>query len=85
MQTTNDPVPTAGPGFAVAGRFLEALAARDFDRLTGTLTGDAALAALLPRGFDEWQGSAEIRGAFVRWFGDAERVRGRGRIGGPGR
>jgi len=60
------------PQFAVAGSFLEALAARDFGRLGATLDDDATLKALLTRGFDEWRGAAEIRSAFERWFGDAD-------------
>ncbi|MGZ4677350.1 MAG: nuclear transport factor 2 family protein [Acidimicrobiia bacterium] len=63
--------PTVTPHFAVAGSFLEALAARDFDRLATTLDDDATLSALLPRGFDEWNGADAIAAAFARWFGSA--------------
>jgi hypothetical protein len=68
---TTDPSPSA-PQFAAAGSFLEALAARDFGRLGAALDGDAVLFALLPRGYDEWHGPAEIRGAFETWFGGVE-------------
>lgn len=64
--------PTSAPGFAVAGSFLEALAASDFDRLAAVLDDNARLSALLPRGYTEWQGAAEIAAAFEGWFGDVE-------------
>jgi hypothetical protein len=64
--------PSSAPQFAVAGVFLEALAANDFDRLAGVLDDDASLSALLPRGFCEWHGAAEIGEVFERWFGDVE-------------
>ena len=60
------------PQFAVAGSFLESLAARDFDRLAAALDDDASLSALLPRGFDQWHGAVEIKGAFTGWFGDVD-------------
>jgi hypothetical protein len=60
------------PQFAVAGVFLEGLAAQDFTRLDDALTADSALRALLPRGFKEWTGADVIAGQFARWFGDTE-------------
>jgi hypothetical protein len=39
------------PPYAIAGSLLEALAARDFDRLTAMLDDAAALCALLPGEF----------------------------------
>jgi hypothetical protein len=60
------------PQFAVAGAFLEGLAAQDFSRLDDALTADCALRALLPRGFREWAGAGVIAGQFARWFGDTE-------------
>ncbi len=60
------------PQFAVAGAFLESLAAQDFKRLDDALTVDSALRALLPRGFMEWTGADVIAGQFARWFGDTE-------------
>jgi len=70
MDTTQ--ISPSGPEFAVAGSFLEALAANDFERLAAVLDDDASLCALLPRGFCEWHGAAEIRTAFEGWFGDVE-------------
>ena len=58
--------------FALAGSFLEGLAAQDFARLGGALAGDVRLRALLPRGLGEWSGAEAIAGVFARWFGDTE-------------
>jgi ketosteroid isomerase-like protein len=60
------------PQFAVAGSWLEALAASDFGRLGTVLDDDASLSALLPSGFKEWHGAAEIAALFEGWFGDVE-------------
>lgn len=65
--TTRPSVP--GPQFAAAGRFLERLAAGDFSRLAEALEPDATLHALLPRGFDTWEGRDAVCGAFDRFFG----------------
>src|ERR1700727_3983156 len=61
-----------GPQVAVAGAFLEGLAAQDFNRLNDALSADSILRALLPRGFKEWTGADVIAGQFARWFGDTE-------------
>ena len=60
------------PAFALAGSFLEGLAAQDFTRLGDALTADARLRALVPKGLREWTGAEAIAGAFARWFGDTE-------------
>jgi hypothetical protein len=60
------------PQFAVAGSLLEALAASDFHRLEDVLDADASLSALLPGGFSQWHGAAEIAGVFEGWFGDVD-------------
>ena len=73
------------PQFAVAGPFLEALAAHDFERLAVALDADASLSALLPRGFDEWHGAADICAAFEQWFGDVDEFEVVDAVGGPGR
>jgi hypothetical protein len=74
MTTTarNHSAATAVPQFALAGSFLEGLAAQDFARLGDALTADARLRALLPGGLREWTGAETIAGAFARWFGDTE-------------
>jgi hypothetical protein len=70
MKTAENPTPA--PEFAAAGSFLEALAAADFPGLKTVFDEDATLSALLPRGFKQWRGAAEIAATFERWFGDAE-------------
>jgi hypothetical protein len=60
----------AAPQFALAGAFLEGLAAQDFTRLGGALAADARLRALLPPGPREWTGAEVIAGQFAHWFGD---------------
>jgi ketosteroid isomerase-like protein len=69
MSATHGPSPAH---FAVAGLFLDALAAQDFDGLAAALDHDATLCALLPRGYDEWHGATAIAAAFRQWFGDTE-------------
>lgn len=58
--------------FALAGSFLEGLAAQDFARLGAALAAGARLRALLPSGPREWAGAEMIADRFARWFGDAE-------------
>lgn len=62
----------AVPQFALAGSFLEGLAAQDFAKLGGALSADIRLRALLPPGPFEWTGAEVIAGQFGRWFGDTE-------------
>jgi hypothetical protein len=62
----------AVPPFAVAGAFLEALAAQDFGKLRATLTPDAELRALVPPGLKEWTGADAIADRFAAWFGDTD-------------
>jgi len=62
----------AVPEFALAGAFLESLAAQDFAGLGGALTAGAQLRALLPRGLREWTGAEVIAGVFTHWFGGTE-------------
>jgi hypothetical protein len=63
---------TAVSQFALAGSFLEGLAAQDFAGLDAAFTADARLRALLPGGFREWAGAQVIASRFARWFGDTE-------------
>ena len=63
---------TVVPQFALAGVFLEGLAAQDFARLGGALAPDARLRALLPRGLRERAGAEVIADQFAVWFGDTE-------------
>jgi len=55
--------------YAVAGTFLEALAAQNFTDLAGTLAEGAQLQALVPRGLRESDGPDEIGALFEMWFG----------------
>ncbi len=73
MTTTHDhSAATAVPQFALAGSFLEGLAAQDFARIGGALTADARLRALLPPGLREWTGAEAIADQFACWFGGTE-------------
>ena len=60
------------PEFAAAASLLKALAEGDFARIATVVDDDATLSALLPGGFRQWQGGAEIAATFERWFGNAE-------------
>src|SRR5688572_19845023 len=74
---TSPTTPTVPAGdalsFEVAGRFVDGLAARDFDLLAGTLDDAVHFRALLPRRVLDVEGAEAVRAAFVRWFGGAER------------
>jgi hypothetical protein len=72
LTAPNHGAATAVPQFALAGLFLEALAAQDFARLGDALATDARLRALLPGGLSEWAGTEAIADRFARWFGDTE-------------
>jgi hypothetical protein len=74
MATTSHGHSTAAavPQFALAGSFLEGLAAQDFTRLGDALAPGARLRALLPPGLGEWTGTEVIAGQFACWFGDTE-------------
>jgi hypothetical protein len=74
MPTTSHSHATAAPApqFALAGSFLEGVAAQDFARLDNVLAADARLRALLPRGLREWTGARAIADVFAQWFGDTE-------------
>jgi TusA-related sulfurtransferase len=52
-------------------KFLELLAARDFERLTATLASDAHARFLLPHGLEEHAGRDAIVGRIKSWFGSA--------------
>ena len=52
-------------------RFVELLAARDFERLSATLASDAHARMLLPRGLEEHAGRDAIVRRIESWFGSA--------------
>ncbi len=58
--------------FALAGTFVEGIAAQNFDLLAATLDPHVVMRALLPRGFVEYAGAGEVTAAFRGWFGDVE-------------
>jgi hypothetical protein len=68
----HDGAPSAGLSSAVAGSFVQGLAAQDFAELGGTLAGGACMRALLPSGLWEWTGAEAIANRFARWFGDTK-------------
>ena len=55
-------------------RLIAALAERDFQRLSGTLTGETRMRALLPPGLVEISGAEAAAAKFASWFGDAEEL-----------
>ena len=57
---------------AVGRKFLDALTARDFSRLSGLLGSTMRMRALLPTGPYEFRGWRETLDAFSSWFGEAE-------------
>jgi TusA-related sulfurtransferase len=56
---------------APARKFLELLAARDFERLAATLASDAHARFLLPHGLEEYDGRDAIVARIGSWFGSA--------------
>jgi TusA-related sulfurtransferase len=56
---------------ASARKFLELLAARDFDRLAASLASDAHARFLLPHGLEEYDGRDAIVARIRSWFGSA--------------
>ena len=64
-----DVAATAEP--AAARKFLELLAARDFERLAASLASDAHARFLLPHGLEEYDGRDAIVARIRSWFGSA--------------
>lgn len=58
--------------WSVGGLLLEALAARDFERLTDCFAPAATMRALLPSGLAQCDGAPEIVERIRNWFGGAE-------------
>lgn len=58
--------------WSVGGRFLESLAARDYEGMATTLDPMIRFRALLPPGPMEWEGVDAVTAAFRSWFGAAE-------------
>jgi hypothetical protein len=69
-----NPLPTDGAlSVAVAGRFIDGLAARDFDAVVAALTDDVAFRALLPSRVLQLDGRDAVRATLDTWFGGTER------------
>jgi hypothetical protein len=66
------PAPLDPISLAVAGRLIDALAARDFDAAVGTLAPEVRFRALLPRREVEVTGRGAVRSTLDTWFGAAE-------------
>jgi hypothetical protein len=63
---------TAPPiAWSVGGLLLEALAARDFDRMTDCFEPEATMRALLPSGPAQSDGAQQIVERIRTWFGGA--------------
>jgi len=56
---------------AKSHKFLELLAARDFERLVASLASDAHARFLLPHGLEEYDGRDAIVARIRSWFGSA--------------
>src|SRR3989475_5475012 len=69
------PAAAADPALVAAAgtshRFLELLAARDFERLVASLTSDAHARFLLPHGLEVYDGRDAIVARIRSWFGSA--------------
>src|SRR5438445_10239549 len=69
------PMAEAGLALVAAGatshRFLELLAARDFESLVASLTSDAHARFLLPHGLEEYDGRDAIVARIRSWSGSA--------------
>jgi TusA-related sulfurtransferase len=70
-------IPTVDAGVAAAAeaaparKFLDLLAARDFEQLAASLANDAHARFLLPHGLEEYDGPGEIVARIQSWFGSA--------------
>lgn len=63
---------TVTPRWSVGGLLLEALAVRDFERLSDCFAPGATMRALLPPGLTVREGAPQIVERFRCWFGGAE-------------
>lgn len=66
------PNTSATTRWSVGGLLLEALAARDFDRMSDCFEPTATMRALLPRGLAESTGAKQIVERLRSWFGGAD-------------
>lgn len=68
------PAEFSGPTtrWSVGGLFLEALAQRNYARMSECFEPEATMRALLPSGAAEFHGAEQIADRFQTWFGTAE-------------
>ena len=71
--TVDRPVSDGPARWSIAGRFLEGLTSRDYERLATTLDEEVRFRALLPPGSSQWVGRDETADVFRSWFGTADR------------
>ncbi|MHB1067841.1 MAG: nuclear transport factor 2 family protein [Candidatus Nanopelagicales bacterium] len=72
MTASAPPDQAATPPWSVGGLLLEALAARDFERMADCFTPAATMRALIPPGLSECEGAPQIVDSIRGWFGGAE-------------
>jgi hypothetical protein len=58
--------------WSVGGVFLEALANRDYQQMSTTLSSGVRLRAMLPPGPMDREGPAQVASTFSSWFGSAD-------------
>src|SRR5207244_8932979 len=75
IEQSRVPAAKADPALVAAGatprKFLELLAARDFEKLVASLASDAHARFLLPHGLEEFDGRDAIVARIRSWFGSA--------------
>jgi TusA-related sulfurtransferase len=74
MTTGQPSVESASADDAVCEAFVEALAARDTDRLRATVAPDVRLRALVPSGYRESVGADAVLGRMQSWFAEPETI-----------
>jgi TusA-related sulfurtransferase len=62
------------PGREAALRLVDAVAARDFNRMVASFAVDATIRYLVPRGPRQITGAPEIAAKFLDWFGDGDPI-----------
>jgi len=71
MTVTGEQDTKTAARWSLGGRFLEALAARDYQAMAATLSPTVRFRALLPPGPMDWEGPEAVAETFNSWFGSA--------------
>ncbi len=74
MESTHETANLERTEIAAGEAFVDALAARDSQRLRAALHPEAHLRALVPSGFKESIGSGAVTARLESWFAEAERL-----------